>query len=81
MNCIYYKKPQLSTFVRPCLLDRMIVECSVVVPSNFTMSFPDDLVDVGDGKDDKENAVNQEKERIGSLLMKQISFRGQKTNL
>ena len=50
----------------------------VVVPSNFTMSFPDDLVDVGDGKDDKENAVNQEKERIGSLLMKQISVRGHK---
>ena len=42
------------------------------------MSFPDDLVDVGDGKDDKENAVNQEKERIGSLLMKQISVRGHK---
>ena len=42
------------------------------------MSFPDDLVDLRDGKDEKENAVNQEKERIGSLLMKQISFRGHK---
>ena len=42
------------------------------------MSVPDDIVDVGDGKDDKERDVNREKERIGSLLMKQTSVRGHK---
>ena len=42
------------------------------------MSDPDYKADVGDGKYGKERSVNQEKERIGSLLMKQNSVRGHK---